>query len=252
MKNPNWTQDELILALDLYFRVSPLNTTENHPEIVAVSDLLNRLPIHTSRPDAERFRNPNGVYMKLCNFLRLDPSYAGTGLKAGSHKDEEVWNEFANDRARLQKVAQAILNMVETDDEESQTLRLFSDDDLLEAPEGKVLTLLHRIRERNRELVERKKRTVLAQTGHLECEACTFDFSAVYGELGAGFIECHHRTPISELQPGQKTRINDLALVCANCHRMLHRGKRWLSVEELLTLLRPIRTPRPLTHGNTL
>jgi 5-methylcytosine-specific restriction protein A len=36
-------------------------------------------------------------------------------------------------------------------------------------------------------------------------------------------LECHHRKPLASLRPGQRTRLSDLALVCPNCHRMLHR-----------------------------
>jgi hypothetical protein len=96
MRNPNWTREELILALDLYFKVAPLKTSETNPEIVALSNVLNQLSIHADRPDATRFRNPNGVYMKMCNFLRLDPSYKGTGLKAGSKADR--WSSLSRRR----------------------------------------------------------------------------------------------------------------------------------------------------------
>lgn len=60
-RNPAWTRDELILALDLYFRVNPLHTSEQNPEIQALSAALNELPVHAVRPDGEHFRNPNGV-----------------------------------------------------------------------------------------------------------------------------------------------------------------------------------------------
>jgi 5-methylcytosine-specific restriction protein A len=44
-KPPNWTREELILALDLFFRVNPIHTTEEHPEIIKLSRVLNELPI---------------------------------------------------------------------------------------------------------------------------------------------------------------------------------------------------------------
>lgn len=107
-RNPTWTRDELILALDLYFRLGPSRLSASHPEIVALSEALNALPIHADRPDVARFRNPNGVYMKLCNFLRLDPTYVGVGLQRGSRADEEVWKEFAGDQQRLRAAAESI------------------------------------------------------------------------------------------------------------------------------------------------
>ncbi len=88
-RNPKWAQDELILALDLYFRHHPSSIRQDHAQITELSSLLNRLPIHTERPDAARFRNPNGVYMKLCNFLRFDPTYPGKGLTSGGRAEAE-------------------------------------------------------------------------------------------------------------------------------------------------------------------
>ena len=46
MGNLDWTRDELILALDLYTRVDVGSVPKHDPEIVAVSDVLKRLPIH--------------------------------------------------------------------------------------------------------------------------------------------------------------------------------------------------------------
>jgi len=92
-----------------------------------------------------------------------------------------------------------------------------------EGVEGRVLFKLHRLKERNRRLVRQKKRAVLAGTGLLLCEVCKFDFAAVYGPLGDGFVECHHRVPLASLDGTAPTRLADLAIVCANCHRMLHR-----------------------------
>lgn len=53
-RNPTWTTDELILALDLYLRAGLLDDSD--PQVVELSRVLNGLPIHTVRPDLERFR----------------------------------------------------------------------------------------------------------------------------------------------------------------------------------------------------
>lgn len=108
MRNPAWTKEELILALDLYFRIGFPNVTESHPEIIRLSAILQRLPFHANR--GSNFRNPTGVYMKLCNFLRLDPNYAGVGLDAGSKQDKIVWDEFAFDKPRLSIIANSIVD----------------------------------------------------------------------------------------------------------------------------------------------
>jgi predicted HNH restriction endonuclease len=68
-----------------------------------------------------------------------------------------------------------------------------------EFPEGKILTRLHQRKERNRRATDHKKRQVLQETSRLACEACGFDFAAIYGDLGSGFAECHHTVPVAEL-----------------------------------------------------
>jgi len=57
------------------------------------------------------------------------------------------------------------------------------------------------------------------------CQGCEFDFQKVYGELGKHYIEAHHLIPISELKKGESRKITekDFAVLCANCHRMIHR-----------------------------
>ena len=61
-----------------------------------------------------------------------------------------------------------------------------------------------------------------------KCQVCGLLFEDAYGNLGEGFAEAHHRIPLHRLNGKVKTRMEDLATVCANCHRMLHKmeGKR--------------------------
>lgn len=234
MRNPKWVRDEVILALELYFRVNPSHASQNHSEIVRLSELLNSLPLHPKSNRAEKFRNPNGVYMKLCNFLSLDPDYQGEGLAAHSKMDEEVWREFSNDRNRLVKTAQAIRSSYKSLDP-PQTSRGQSEllDEDEEFPEGRILTRRHKQRERSSALVRKKKKQILKKTGKLGCEVCNFDFAEFYGEVGYGFAECHHNKPVAEIAEGEKTKLSDLSIVCANCHRILHKSRPWFTVQEL-------------------
>ena len=100
------------------------------------------------------------------------------------------------------------------------------------AAEGVATLRTHLRRERSKALIDRFKK----QLNTFACSVCDFDFGKVYGELGHGFVEAHHKVPIAQLEPGTKTRIADLAAVCSNCHRMLHR-RGTLSVEELRSQL---------------
>jgi 5-methylcytosine-specific restriction enzyme A len=81
----------------------------------------------------------------------------------------------------------------------------------------------------------RKKRAVLSEKGRLACEVCAFDFEATYGPLGEALAECHHKRPLTE--GVRQTSLSDLAIVCANCHRMIHRSSPPLAIEELQALI---------------
>lgn len=237
-RNPDWSRDELILALDLYLRHRPSPPAKNSTEVIELSELLNRIAtkLHEGVGREKTYRNANGVYMKLMNFRRFDPEYTGSGKKgltAGNKDEEVVWNQFAADPVHCHAVAQAIIGSLEGGEAVGGGRDEEPDDLLEEAPEGRLLTRVHLWRERNRVLVESKKRWVLKHGGSLTCEVCGFDFKTEYGDRGDGFIECHHTKPLEALEAGSKTHVRDLALVCSNCHRMIHRRRPWLTIDQL-------------------
>ncbi len=94
------------------------------------------------------------------------------------------------------------------------------------------LSLHHRL-ERSARLVRLKKDQVLQRTGKLACEICGFSFYETYGERLKNFAECHHIIPLGNLTEGTRTRLSDLIIVDANCHRALHHG---FTVEKLCSL----------------
>jgi 5-methylcytosine-specific restriction enzyme A len=232
MRNPDWVRDEVILAIDLYFRAGRRQLPATHPDVILLSNVLNRLPIHDPASRAATFRNANGINMILGNFLRIDPDHDGAGLGRNNHLQDEVWADFAADPERLRRTAEAIV--LATDGVDGPQVAADSGWPLDEVfLEGEVLTRLHLVRERNWDASRRKREQGLAETGRLACEVCDMVFGAVYGPLGEGFAECHHTQPLAELPGVRATRLADLAVVCANCHRMLHRGKQRHNVESL-------------------
>jgi predicted HNH restriction endonuclease len=92
----------------------------------------------------------------------------------------------------------------------------------------------HLLRERNSALVKKKKENAES----LACECCNFNFEVEYPGVGKDFIECHHMLPIKD---GERiTELKDLALVCSNCHRMLHRrneGGEYHTIKSLKDLI---------------
>lgn len=88
----------------------------------------------------------------------------------------------------------------------------------LSVAEGKQKLVTHLARERNRDIINKKKNDAL-KNNTLYCEICSFSFIETFD---IEFIECHHIEPISD--SGERvTKLEDLALVCPNCHRMLHK-----------------------------
>jgi len=106
-----------------------------------------------------------------------------------------------------------------------------------EFPEGKVFERMHKVKERNAKVVSLAKKRFYDKHQRFFCQVCEFDFEKVYGEIGKEFIEAHHTIPVSELLPASKTRVKDIALVCSNCHSMLHRRRPWLTMSELSDLI---------------
>ena len=105
-RNPTWAEEELILALDLYLRSGNLHA--GHPDVQELSRVLRSLSIHSERPGPSRFRNSNGVNLKLANFAAIDPNYDGRGMTQYGKRDAEVWEHYASDEDALTAAASAI------------------------------------------------------------------------------------------------------------------------------------------------
>ena len=102
--------------------------------------------------------------------------------------------------------------------------------------EGRAILRVHLRRERSRKLIDDFK----ASLTNYACEACGDDMEAIYGQLGADYIEAHHKVPVAQIEEGQTTKLSDLAALCANCHRMIHRNGL-MSVEDLAAHMRARR-----------
>ena len=55
-----------------------------------------------------------------------------------------------------------------------------------------------------------------------EVPNCRFDFEAIYGEIGRGFIHVHHLEDLKGRGGPTLTALDGLMLVCPNCHAMIH------------------------------
>jgi len=97
--------------------------------------------------------------------------------------------------------------------------------------EGQLVKKLVSHRRRERSLRDAKIVRYRNDHGCLECEVCAFDFQQ---EFGVEYAEVHHVKPLGAAIGPQKTRLDDLAVVCANCHRVAHlEAKNPKSLDEL-------------------
>lgn len=100
--------------------------------------------------------------------------------------------------------------------------------------EGEELLAVHMTHERNASLVAIAKDIFKNNhNGRLFCEICGFDFSKQYGQRGKDFIEVHHKKAISYRNKNEATKVEDLVMLCSNCHSIVHRKQPWLTMSEL-------------------
>lgn len=110
-------------------------------------------------------------------------------------------------------------------------------DDEISAFEGREKIAMIRHRKREQKLRGAKlKQAREKNQGRLICEVpgCGFDFEKVYGELGKNFAHVHHLKPIADRNSPSLTSLHDLAIVCANCHAMIHKGGKCRPLGDLI------------------
>jgi 5-methylcytosine-specific restriction protein A len=230
----DWQWEEIVLACDLVYQNGWRQLDEGDPRVRELSGILQRMSIHPLDVRLPNFRNLAGVAQKTRNIATVHPDYVGRPSN-GNKLDKKVLDEFLDDTERMRNVASRLRQLALTDEPENSSQLLLGDEDE-SVMEGRYLLRFHRVRERSSKLREKKIRSVLAGGGPLVCEVCQFNFEGFYGDLGKGFIECHHVEPLYE--SGERSRtIHDLALLCSNCHHMIHRKPPWPTPSQLRDII---------------
>lgn len=77
------------------------------------------------------------------------------------------------------------------------------------------------------------------------CEACGVDFSLVLEGMGNRALQVHHQFQLSLNDEPKLTSVEDLAVVCANCHAMIHTDlKNAIPVQTLRAMWEKSRSHR--------
>ena len=148
------------------------------------------------------------------NAVNWNTQSSGIEISSGADRLEDLW------QTHLSEIDSAIHS--ETD---------------LEGFEGELRSAYRRHRQREQKLRKAKIRQEMqANGGRLRCTVphCNFDFVERYGEIGVGFAHVHHLKPLHDRTVPSRTKLADLAIVCPNCHAMIHQGGECRDMETLI------------------
>ena len=114
MKRIKWVRDEYILALNLYYKFRTGAPSKKDPELINCSNLLRSMnPFESERNP--KFRNVNGIYLRLMNYRSCDPFWLNQGKKGMDSglkgKCKEIWDEFEDAPKKVEELA----NKIETE-----------------------------------------------------------------------------------------------------------------------------------------
>jgi 5-methylcytosine-specific restriction enzyme A len=167
--------------------------------------------------------------------LDLEARYRRTrGYESGNVFAAEYGLDLPSDadlEADLKRFLTLYRSLIEARDqvqEDAEEERTRSAQDQVEAARYRW----HKRAERSRQLAKEAKRY---HGVRCQVPACGKNLSEIYGWLAEGYIEAHHLTPFSSLE-GRPTKLDpktDFAVVCPDCHRMIHRRREPLSLEEV-------------------
>lgn len=224
----DFNRAELLLTLQVYDRLfgKPISKLAGEP----VADAA----LQTGRA-------VTSIYSKVMNFRSLDPRTEGVGQPNAGGPTEAVWNEFWTgkdiDRDRL---AEQVGSIFEPGNDPKSLDGLTREAAAITeySAEGTKKLVTHLRVERNRRVVADAKALWAVADPLLRCTVCSMSFAEMYGPLGQGYVEAHHHAiPIAKLDHPVVPTVEDLMPVCANCHRMLHRGEE-MKANDLKDLVR--------------
>lgn len=158
----------------------------------------------------------------------------GQGQRRWATHDKRPWDVDQELLTEFEELKAGWLDQLPTPMPDPDEDQGFADLTLLD---GKRQVSLRSHRSYESKLRQAKLRVALSTGGTLRCEVpgCGFDFYETYGEIGLGYAHVHHLKPqAGKPAQGSPTSVADLAIVCANCHAMIHRNGK---CRELSTLL---------------
>lgn len=205
-----FTKDEVMLALDVLYSSENGRVSADSDEMLDLSALLNRLPVHSTENRRANFRNPHGV----ANQLQLLQTSLRTGKRC-SNVGLLFYNtafEFEGRHDELHRIAEAIRR-----NEDCFDSCFGGQGEVAGFPEGILLGHLHRV-------VETRDGVKVKLADH--CEVCNLKPELYYKSCG-GLLQVHLTVPPTELDGNKHYPSEKFITVCPNCHAALHRIRPW-------------------------
>ncbi|MDL9944591.1 HNH endonuclease [Gordonia sp. ABSL11-1] len=232
----DWTLSELLLAAALLEDNGWRRTLRAHEEaVIELSRILrDRNPELAISPT---FRSPGSIQRKLEDLRTSRSDYGGAATRGG-RLTEQVALAFERDPRRMMELARTVQSdsSFAVPDPEGAAPVDTAAEGLVHAVEGRLVRRLVATRERDPQLRAAKLRAVRSAGKPIACEVCAFNFGKMYGAHGNGYIQVHHVMPL-HASGEVTTTLDDLVLLCANCHVMIHQGTGWKTPDELRQLV---------------
>lgn len=100
-KRKFWSDDEMLLALDLYFRTPYNKRTRSNPEIIELAELIGR--------------TPDSIVLRMANYLCFDieeQKLGHKGMNGGERQCKPFWEKYVDNRDLLYKQALKIKSLI--------------------------------------------------------------------------------------------------------------------------------------------
>ena len=228
LRNPNITR---VVDLEI---LQVIYAFEGHQ---ACASQVGLLIGHKGKSTHSPINSKIGAYAK-----RIAKHYAIAFTKRDNGKDK-FWDLFFNGRQegsyfiwQLKSTLIAALRESQLTGERPYAEEIPTAKDAEALSEGIRKTIIINAYERN----PKARSLCIGYWGSI-CRVCRFNFEAVYGSIGKGYIHVHHLTPISQIKTSYKINpFKDLRPVCPNCHAMLHTQNPPLTIEELKKMIKPV------------
>ena len=106
-----WTAEEMILAADLADERGWRGPNSATPEVVELSELLNKTRIYPLHGRPENFRSPSSVSRKVGNLIGSHPDTPKNSLRT-SAAEVPIVNRFVEDRTHMKRKAAEIRDRI--------------------------------------------------------------------------------------------------------------------------------------------